>query len=165
MSPVSSKFLTIIAVCLLVFGFTASNAMAAGSGGGSGGDTVAERPGQSDFRAGKDLIKQERYGEAVASLQKAVDAQPKNPDYLTELAFALRKSGDRDSSFGLYEKALSIDSDHVGALNYLGMLYIETDRPHKAVEMLERIDDACFFTCDEYTTLKAAIESGDTSAY
>lgn len=150
---------------VMALALSASPAFAAGGGSGGSDDLAVDRPGQTEFKAGKDLIKQERFAEAVEQLKKAVAQQPDNANYLTELGFATRKSGQRDASFGYYLAALEIDPDHIGALNYLGMLYVETERPHKAEELLQKIDDACFFTCEEYTTLKSAIESGDTSAY
>jgi len=149
--------------CLLATGFAVSPVLAAG--GDSAGSAGADQPGQAEFRQGWELIQQKQFAAAIVPLKKAIAAQPGNADYLTELAYASRKAGDRDASFAYYEAALKADPDHIGAMNYLGMLYIETDRPHKAAELLEKIDEECFFTCDEYTTLKAALESGDASAY
>lgn len=154
-----------VVIGLLVSGVSITTVQAAGSGGGGSNESIPERPGQAAFKQGKDLIEQKRYADAIVPLKQAVNAQPGNADYLTELAYASRKAGQRDASFEYYAAALKADPDHVGALNYLGMLYVETNRPHKAEKMLQKIDDECFFPCDEYTSLKAAIESGDTSAY
>ena len=151
------------AVCIALTMMLAAPVLAADSGGGGG--SGVEQPGRSAFDEGRKLIEQKRYADAIVSLKKAVVAQSANADYLTELAYASRKAGQRDASFEYYAAALKADPDHIGAMNYLRMLYVETDRPHKAQELLQRIDDECFFTCDEYSTLKAAIESGDASAY
>lgn len=154
---------TVLALALTVPAGAPS--LAAGSdSGGSGGQTES-RPGSQEFQEARKLIKQERFADAISYLKKAVNAQPGNPDYLTELAYATRKSGDTERAFGYYEEALSIDPEHIGAMNYLGILYVQTDQVDKAKELLQRIDDECFFTCEEYATLKTVIEGGDPTAY
>ncbi len=56
-----------------------------------------------------------------------------------------------------YQKALAIKPDHRGANEYIGELYLETGKPAKARERLKVLDSACFFGCEEYDELKAAI--------
>ncbi len=135
---------------------------AAGSSGGSG--TSSSAPGSSEFANAMTLIEMRKFGAAIPVLEKAVEAQPKNPDYLTQLAYAHRKVGEFDAAYKYYDMALTIDPEHKGALNYLGILYVQTDQIDKANDMLARLDDACFFGCDEYDSLKAAI-AGDSSRY
>ncbi|MEQ8665812.1 MAG: tetratricopeptide repeat protein [Rhodospirillales bacterium] len=153
------------AVAVIVMLFSGAPALAAGGDGAGGGGDAQPRPGSAEFQEARKLIKKERYAEAIPLLQKAVTAQPGNPDFLTELAYASRKSGDTASAFRYYDEALSIDPEHVGAMNYLGILYVQTGDVEKAEVLLQRIDDECFFTCEEYTTLKAVIEGGDPTAY
>ena len=93
-------------------------------------------------------------------MEKVIAAQPKNADALNELGYAYREIDQFDKALVFYEKALAIKPDHIGALNYLGMLYVETGETVKAKALLARIDDACFFTCDEFTSLEKAIETG-----
>ena len=64
-----------------------------------------------------------------------------------------------------YQKALALNPEHVGALEYLGELYLETDRPEKAQEMLERLDDACFFQCKKYEILEKLIAGHDVDEF
>ena len=61
-------------------------------------------------------------------------------------------------ALGFYQKALSLNAEHRGALEYLGELYLQTGRPKQAKEMLKRLDDACFFGCEEYDDLKKAFQ-------
>jgi tetratricopeptide (TPR) repeat protein len=67
--------------------------------------------------------------------------------------------GAYQESYGYYQKALAIDPEHRQALEYLGELYLQTDRLTEAEQTLERLSDVCgFFGCSEKNDLKAAIE-------
>jgi len=144
---------------LFLFGMSGA-AMAAGSSSGGGSSSSSASAGSADFSNAATLIKQGHYDAAVPLLEKAVAAEPKNPDYLTELAYVYRKTGKLNDSYDYYDRALAVDANHKGALNYLGILYLQTDQVDKAKEMLARLDSACFFGCEEYDDLKAAIEGG-----
>lgn len=144
------------ALLTLIFLAYAGVAHAAGSSDTSSSGSASN----NDFVSGRALVKQEKYGSAIPLLEKAVASEPRNADYLTELAFAYRKTGKLDESYAAYDKALTADPEHKGALNYLGMLYLQTDQKDKAMEMLDRLDRACFLGCKEYDDLKAAIEGG-----
>ena len=72
---------------------------------------------------------------------------------------------DADEAEALYGKALAIDKEHVGALEYLGVLYVQMGRLDKAKMLLARIDDACLFSCDEHDALKDAIKKGAKGTY
>lgn len=165
MTLLRSRLFVVLLAAAVLSGVSPPPTQAASGDGGSIANKSPPPPGSEAFRQGRKLIREKRFAEALTPLMAAVEAAPGNADYLTELAYANRKAGNRDAAFKYYDQALNADTDHVGAMNYMGMLYIETGRPHKAEELLARIDDECFFTCDEYTTLKKALETGDTSAY
>lgn len=112
------------------------------------------------FGQGKAAVEKGEFAAALPHLQEAVDGDPDNADAWNLLGFARRKSGDLASAEQAYDRALALDDEHTGALEYLGMLYVETGRFDAARALLARIDDACFFGCDEYDELKRAIESG-----
>jgi tetratricopeptide (TPR) repeat protein len=63
-----------------------------------------------------------------------------------------------DIALDYYQQALAIEPDHRGANEYLGELYLQTGQPEKAEERLKVLDEECFFGCDEYDELEAAIE-------
>ena len=102
------------------------------------------------------------YTGAEALLMKAVKATPQNPDAWNLLGFSTRKQGKKDAAEAHYTKALSLNSSHKGALEYMGMLFIETGRIEQARENLKKLDVACLFGCDEFDRLKNAIETGQT---
>ena len=52
-----------------------------------------------------------------------------------------------------YLKALSFDNNHIGALEYLGELYVETDRRDEALVLLNRIKLVAGDKSSEYKDL------------
>ena len=63
-----------------------------------------------------------------------------------------------DKSFAAYMMALELDPRHRGTHEYIGRLYLNLNQPEKAKMHLDKLDSICFFGCDEYSTLKKAIE-------
>lgn len=56
-----------------------------------------------------------------------------------------------------YEEALRINPKHRGAQEYIGEAYLQTGDLAKAKEHLAALDKLCYFGCEEFTELKAAI--------
>ncbi len=104
------------------------------------------------------LIDEEDYAGAAAELAKLRAENPDDADILNLLGFTHRKQGRFDEALGYYERALAIDPEHRGALEYLGELYLQTDRPDMAERQLARLKDLCFF-CRERRDLTRAIET------
>jgi len=65
--------------------------------------------------------------------------------------------GDFDSAAQNYERALMIDPEHVGALEYQGELFLQTGKPEMAQENLARLQQLCGMDCEEYKTLASSI--------
>jgi tetratricopeptide (TPR) repeat protein len=57
--------------------------------------------------------------------------------------------GKFDEAEKYYEAALTVNPEHTGALNYMGQLYIQTGRPAKAKEVLEKLKMACTSGCSD----------------
>jgi Flp pilus assembly protein TadD len=108
------------------------------------------------FRNGSTLVEYEMYDEALRYLHKADAEEPHNADILNLIAYSYRKLGRFDVAYRYYQKALTIDPDHKGANEYLGELYVETNRPSKAKEQLVKLKQICS-SCKEYKKLKQAI--------
>ena len=102
-------------------------------------------------------IDREQFDRAISELRKAADLRPKNADIQNYLGFAYRKSGKLEASGNHYAKALELDPDHKGALEYQGELFLMTGVPEKARANLARLEDLCPSGCSELTDLKAAI--------
>ena len=58
--------------------------------------------------------------------QRLIDKGVQHADVYNLLGFSLRKSGDLETAYTFYKKALDFDPEHKGALEYLGELYVET---------------------------------------
>jgi tetratricopeptide (TPR) repeat protein len=111
----------------------------------------------SDYALGVKAVRSGNYAAALPLLEKAVDKNAQNADAWNFIGYSHRKLKRFDQAMAAYQKALAIKPDHRGANEYLGELYLETGRPAKAKERLKVLDSACFFGCEEYDDLKAAI--------
>ena len=118
----------------------------------------SNRGGNSRLAPYQELIEEGEYQAAIDKLQEALKEAPDNADLLNLTAYSQRKLGRFDEALVNYQKALSVDPGHLGANEYLGELYLQMDQPEKAEERLQVLDDECFFGCDEYDTLKQAIQ-------
>ncbi len=116
----------------------------------------------ADMISAKKAIEAKDFAAAEKFLKVEIKYAPGNADAWNLLAYSIRKQGRLDEAETFYAKALDVDKDHVGAMSYLGVLYVQTGRIDKAKALLAEIDDACFFSCRAYDELKDAIEAATT---
>ena len=102
-------------------------------------------------------IKKWDYKQAIELLKVEAAKDPNNADVQNLLGYSNRKLQNYDLALSYYQKALALEPKHRGANNYLGHLYLETDKLEKAQERLAVLDKACTFGCEEYRELKQAI--------
>ena len=95
------------------------------------------------------------YSKAYDKLKKAYNKDKKNPDILNYLGFTLRKAGNFDEAEKFYLAGLEIKPDHKGINEYLGELYVKTNRIDLAKERLDVLKGC---KCEEYEELKELIE-------
>jgi Flp pilus assembly protein TadD len=79
-----------------------------------------------------------------------------NADVHNLLGFSYRKVKNFDSAERNYQRALRLDPEHKGALEYMGELYLETNRRAQAEEMLALLDKLCPNGCEELDDLRQA---------
>ena len=103
-----------------------------------------------------------RYEKAQALLIKSNNKKPLQADTLNYLGFTTRKLGDYENGEKYYLLGLEIDPIHIGINEYLGELYVATNRIDLAKERL-KILESC--NCEEYTELKEIIEGTKKSKY
>ena len=103
-----------------------------------------------------------RYEKAQKLLIKSNNQNPNVADTLNYLGFTTRKLGDYDAGEKYYLQGLEIEPNHVGINEYLGELYVVTNRMALARERLN-ILKAC--NCEEYDELKEIIEGKKKSKY
>ena len=97
-----------------------------------------------------------RYEKAFEYLLKSNEKNPNQADTLNYLGFALRKLGNFEEAEKYYLEGLNIKPDHNGINEYLGELYIQTNRIELAKERLEVLKSC---KCEEYDELKELIEN------
>ena len=119
-------------------------------------------------RAGK-LEKKEKldkakklYAQAFSKLEKAYKSDKKNPDILNYMGFTTRKVGNFDQAEKFYLEGLIIKPNHNGINEYLGELYVQTDRIDKAKERLEVLKNC---NCEEYAELELIIKTRGSKVY
>ena len=95
------------------------------------------------------------YLKAYDILKEANKMEPNNPDVLNYLGFTLRKTGDLKNAEIFYLEGLKLDSTHPGINEYLGELYLETNRIELAKERLETLRGC---DCEEFEELDALIK-------
>ena len=120
------------------------------------------------IRAGK-LEKKEKidkakklYSQAFKKLEKAYSSEKKNPDILNYMGYTSRKIGNFEQAEKFYLTGLSIKPDHNGINEYLGELYVQTNRLDKANERLDVLKNC---NCEEYKELELIIKTRGVKVY
>ncbi len=112
-----------------------------------------------EFEEAIALIDDELYHEAIDLLEDVAEAEPNSADVWSLLGFSYRSVGNTERAFAVYNKALLINPDHIGANEYLGELYLQVGDLDKAKAQLRIIDTACVVGCPEVDQLRAAIKA------
>ena len=102
------------------------------------------------------------YSQAFKKLENAYSSDKSNPDILNYMGYTSRKIGNFDQAEKFYLTGLSIDPKHNGINEYLGELYVQTNRIDKATERLEVLKDC---NCDEFKELELIIKTRGTKIY
>ena len=105
---------------------------------------------------GKEKLALKRYNSAYEKLLDAHKVESRNPDILNYLGFTLRKAGKYEQAEKYYLQGLEIKPDHNGINEYLGELYVKTQRLDLAKERLAVLKNC---NCEEYEELKEVIKN------
>ena len=160
-----NKFFTSLLITLMI----TSHAYSAGSSDSGSSKTKTQYDmAVTHIKAAKNFEKKDKLEKAKKSYLKAqkllVQSNknfPNKADTLNYLGFTTRKLGDFENGEKFYLQGLKIDPKHTGINEYLGELYVATNRHNLAVERLEVLKDC---NCKEYDQLKAVI-AGEKSKY
>ena len=153
--------------------FITTNVFAAGSSsGGDGGSSASKtnydkavihiKSAKKYEKKGKLEKAKKRYEKAQKLLLKSNKEKPLQADTLNYLGFTTRKLGDYENGEKYYLQGLEIEPNHIGINEYLGELYLSTNRPEKAKERLAVLQNC---NCEEYEELKAIIDGTKQSKY
>jgi tetratricopeptide (TPR) repeat protein len=110
-----------------------------------------------DLTAVRAKIKAKEFTAAIADLNGMIDKGVQHADVYNLLGFSLRKSGDLKTAYTFYKKALDFDSEHKGALEYLGELYVQTGELAKARDHVVLLQKLCPQGCEELEDLQKAL--------
>jgi Flp pilus assembly protein TadD len=119
--------------------------------------TPAADAENKDYVAGRSAVGRKDWAAAVASFSKVVAAEPNNADAHNLLAYSYRWQGKFDEAFSHYQRALSIDPNHRGALEYQGVAYVKTGQIDKAEGNLARLEKIAGHNAEETRDLAKAI--------
>ena len=158
-----------ILICLFVSSFT-NYSLSAGSSDNSSSKTKSNyekavtliKSAKKYDKKGKSDKAEKRYKKAFKLLLVSNKKKPNNPDTLNYLGFTSRKLGDFKKGENYYLEGLAIEPNHVGINEYLGELYVATNRIELAKERLDVLTNC---NCEEYKELKEIIEGTRKSKY
>ena len=158
----------ILLILFFVFGFSQICISAGTDDGSSKVSTNYDKAKKLIIRAkkldekGKAEKALKRYEKALKYLLKSNQEKPLQPDTLNYLGFTSRKLGDFAKGEEYYLLGLQIEPQHKGINEYLGELYVVTNRIDLAKERLEVLVNC---NCEEYDELKEIIDGTKKSKY
>ena len=151
------KIFYIISFCLL-----SQTLFGAGDGGGSSSEPDLYKEAERLVNRAKKLDEKGQVDKAlklyVNANSKLIEANNKdqnNPDILNYLGFTFRKMQKYEEAEKYYLAGLSIKPDHNGINEYLGELYVKTNRIDLAKERLEVLRKC---NCEAFEELKVIID-------
>ena len=158
-------------ILILLFVLSLNN-YAFGAGSDSSSDTsetslydeavkLVKRAGKFE-KKDKDEKAKKLYSQAFKKLNKAYKTDKKNPDILNYMGFTSRKTGNFSEAENYYLAGLDLDPKHNGINEYLGELYVQTNRIDKANERLAVLKNC---DCNEYQDLELIIKTRGTKVY
>ena len=103
------------------------------------------------------LIADKNYRQALVELKRVDRIVMNNADVNNLLGFASRKLGQYSQAGAYYVKALKINPNHLGALEYQGELFLIQKKVTLAQQNLAKLKKLCGTSCEEYLDLKQAI--------
>ena len=122
---------------------------------------LVKRAGKLE-KKGKDEKAKKLYSQAFIKLNTAYTSDKKNPDILNYMGFTSRKTGNFKEAENYYLKGLDLDPKHNGINEYLGELYVQTNRIDKANERLAILKNC---NCEEYQDLELIIKTRGKKIY
>ena len=158
-------FISVFLSILLTF-----NAFSAGSSDSGSSKTKTQYDmAVSHINAAKKFEENDKLKKAKKKYEKAqkllIQSNKKFPnkaDTLNYLGFTTRKLGDYENGEKYYLQGLVIDPNHKGVNEYLGELYVATNRHNLAVERLEVLKNC---NCNEFKELELIIKTRGTKIY
>jgi tetratricopeptide (TPR) repeat protein len=147
LSPTAKRALLALAGAAALCALSSSLALAV--------DTISSKDAP-DLTSVRAKIKAKEYKAALTELQALADTN-QHADVYSLMGFSLRKTGDYKNALTFYKKAFDFDTNHKGAHEYLGELYVETGDLASAREQLAVLTRLCPQGCEEREDLEQAL--------
>lgn len=112
---------------------------------------------QSELARIMPLVDSYKYSQARTELLLVDKDFPNNANVNNLLGYTSRKLKMYSSSATYYSRALKIDPNHLGALEYQGELFVVTNKISMARKNLKKLEKLCGVNCVEYKDLLTAI--------
>tara|TARA_B100000575_G_C22819854_1_gene482337 strand:+ start:171 stop:668 length:498 start_codon:yes stop_codon:yes gene_type:complete len=164
---ITKKFITIlIAILFTTKSFSAGTSSSSGESSKSKTDydkAVSLINSAKNYeKKGKTDKANKRYSKAQKLLIKSNKNKPGKANTLNYLGFTTRKLGDFENGEKYYLLGLEIEPNHKGINEYLGELYVVTNRLDLAKQRLKVLENC---NCKEFTELKEVIDGTRKSKY
>ena len=119
--------------------------------------TIAAKNLPAQLDAVTKLLDSKNFSQAVADLKVLDKEFANNADINNLLGYASRNLMQYKQSASYYTKALRINPNHLGAIEYQGELFVKTKKVAAAKRNLAKLKRLCGVNCPEYLDLKQAI--------
>jgi tetratricopeptide (TPR) repeat protein len=119
--------------------------------------TAAPKSLNTQLEAVTKLLESKNFTQALSDLKTMDKEFPNNADVNNLLGFASRNLMQYKQSASYYIKALRINPNHLGAIEYQGELFVKTKKIAAAKRNLDKLKRLCGVNCPEYLDLKQVI--------
>jgi Flp pilus assembly protein TadD len=110
-----------------------------------------------DYQAGQLAVQAKNWTKAAEHFRKATERDPRNADAWNMLGYSSRWLGRMSDSMTAYERALTLQPDHKGANQYLGVAFLRNNELPKAEAQLAKLERICGSNCEETRLMAKAI--------
>jgi tetratricopeptide (TPR) repeat protein len=150
-----NKFLILLNLIFVILLISTLPATLQSAGNSDDEDSTLQK--SSNYHRAVSYIEKSDYNSAIQLLKKELKENPKDADTHNYMGYALRKINDVENSMVYYAKALEINPEHLGALEYQGELFLTMGDLDLAKVNLQKLDKLCWLGCDEYDDLRISI--------
>jgi Flp pilus assembly protein TadD len=112
-----------------------------------------------DFAAGVKALAGSDWNGAIKALAAAALRDTRNADIQNYLGYAYRRLRQLDAAFTHYQLAVTLNPRQRSAHEHLGEAYLAVGNLAKAEEHLAALERICLIPCEQYDSLRKAIET------
>ena len=118
---------------------------------------------KTDYQAAQELLKADKFDEAIPILLDVVAKDARNDDAWHDLGYANQRLGRNTEAAGYYKRALAIKPARRDTRAKLGEVYLALNNIEKAEEQLKQLTQACPDGCEEQQQLQTQVAAYKTA--